>query len=901
MPDWKAEIRQRLASLHLEPMREAAIVEELAQDLDDCYESLLASGATEAEAYRQTLTELDGIELLAHELRRMERQNSPEPIVLGTNRRTNMLADLWQDLRYAARGLRKHAVLSTVVVATLTFGIGVSSGVFTMINALALRARVDKDPDTFVRVFSLDTSDPARAGLLRGLTVTDYLAFRDGTRSLGDVAAWRRYSPSLEDDPSGALILLTTDNYFSLYTAKQPRLGRFLQPADFTTANPVAVLSERLWRDRFASDPEIVGKVVHFNRQPVTVVGVAPPFANMFSGTAAWLPYTLQFYLKLGDYLITEPDKGAWEVIEGRLNPGFSRQDAAAELALLNSQQDRLQPGRKSAIMVTDGSMVQQPDWQNRMIWVIFLIMGTLTLIVVITCANVTTLLLARAHARRQEIAVRLAFGAGKLRLIRMLFAETLLLAGIAGVASVYFAYLIPDILNQWLSVTPFEWPLTPDWRVFGYLAALTMLAGTLAGLAPALQSLKVNLSESLKGRQNLFGSVTGRGWLRGALIGTQVAVSLVLLLGAGLFVRAHQRVAAADFGFETRQTLAAKQEMRGEINVGQSWVAHHRELAERVAAMPGVQSVAYARRLPFGWDGSGMMNVQSAGKAVRQVASNAVSPEFFATLEIPIVRGRALQETDPLCGKGSCSVVVSEALAREFWPGDNPLGKTLRAPRGDILEVVGVASDISTARVGQADGPLIYFPLNLNAAPHSLLARFTGDGAPLAQAINGVVRGMVRELSVDTRTMQSRIDERVEGMWKLESLIKILGGVAVALAIIGIYGLVSFAVSQRTREMGVRIALGARQQDIFRAVLRSHLRPIAVGLFIGLLLAFAAATLLARITQFSRDMPFTVNAHDFLAYGVATALLAAMIFAAMLGPARRAMKVDPMVALRDE
>jgi predicted permease len=901
MPDWKAEIGTRLANLKLEPAREAAIIEELTQYLDDCHAELLAAGATEAEAYRQTLTELDGSEALAHELRRAEQQAPQELLILGTNRRTNMIADLWQDLRYAARGMRKHAVLSAVVVITLTLGIGISSGVFTMINALVLRARVDKDPDTFVRVFSPDLRDTERPGLLRGLTVTDYLAFRDGTRSLRDVAACRRFSPSFEDDPSGMRIILTTDNYFSLYTAKRPRLGRFFQPADFNEANPVAVLSERMWRDRLESDPEIVGKVVHFNRQPVTVIGIAPPFANTYSDTAAWLPYTLQSYLKLGDDLIAGPDKGVWEVIEGRLNPGFSRQDAAAELALLNTQQDRLHQGRKSAIIVTDGSWVQQPDWRNRMIWVIFLIMGTLTLIVVIACANVTTLLLARAHSRQQEIAVRLAFGAAKLRLIRMLFAETLLLAAAAGAASVYVAYLIPDILNRWLVVTPFDWPLTPDWRVFGYLATLTLIAGTLSSLAPALQSLKVNLSDSLKGRQSLFGAAAGRGWPRGLLIGTQVAVSLVLLAGAGLFVRAHQRVAAADFGFETRQTLAAKQEIHGEINAGQSWAAHHRDLAERVAAMPGVQSVAYARRLPFGWDGSGMTDVQSADKAVRQASWNAVSPGFFATLGIPIVRGRAFQETDPPCGKGSCSVVISESLAREFLPGVNPIGKTLRTPRGSIYEVVGVARDTSTLRVGQADGPLIYFPWNANAAPHSLLARFTGDGAPLAQAITATIRGMVRELLVDTRTVQSRIDERVEGFWKLESLVKILGSIAAAMAIIGVYGLVSFAVSQRTREMGVRIALGARPQDIFRAALSSSLRPIAAGLLIGLLLAFAAAKLLARVTQFSRDMLFTVNAHDLLAYGVATALLAAVIFAAMLGPARRAMKVDPMVALRDE
>jgi predicted permease len=887
VPEWKQEIRRRLVSLELAPEREAEIVEELSQHLDDHYAESLASGATPEEAYRAALVELSDSKLLARELRRVERPVYDEPIVLGSGRK-NMIADLWQDLHYAARGLRKHAVLSTVVVATLALGIGISTGVFTFINALLLRARVDKDPGTFVRVFSWD----------RGLTVTDYEAFRDGARSLRDVTAWRTSGLSFEDDPSGVSITLTTENYFSLYTAKQPRLGRFLQPADVTTAKPVAVLSERLWRDRLVSDPEIVGKIVHFNRQPVTVIGIAPPFAN--SRTAAWLPYTLQSYLKLGDDLIAEPSTWVWEVIEGRLNPGFSRQDVAAELALLNSQQDRLHPGRKSKVIVTDGSMVQRPDLRNRLIWVNLLVMGILTLVVVIACVNVTTLLLARAHARRQEIAVRLALGAGRLRLFRMLLAETLLLAAIAGVASVYFAYLVPDFLNRWLVVTPFEWPLTPDWRVFGYLATLTLLAGTLAGLAPALQSLKVNLSDSLKGCQSLYGRTTGHGWLRGLLIGTQVAISLFLLVGAGLLMRTLQRATAADVGFETRQVLAATQEARGEITLSQPWAAHHSALARRIAAMPGVQSVAYADRLPID-RGRPQMQVQFAGQPVRQVKWTAVSPGFFATLGIPLVSGRTLGESDRPCGRGSCSVVVSESLAREFQLGDNPLGKLLRGPGGAIYEVVGVARDTSTERIGQVDGQLIYSPWDANAGPYLLLARFTGDGAPLEPAVTSTIRGMIRGLSVKTRTLQSMIDSSFEGWWKLELLFVILAALAVAMAAMGVYGLVSFAVSQRTKEMGIRIALGARKKDIFRAVLGSSVRPIAVGLLIGLLLAFAGATLLARTALFSRDVGFIVSPHDSFAYVVATVLLTAVIFAALLGPARRAMKVDPMMALRED
>jgi predicted permease len=466
--------------------------------------------------------------------------------------------------------------------------------------------------------------------------------------------------------------------------------------------------------------------------------------------------------------------------------------------------------------------------------------------------------------------------------------------------ASVYFAYLIPDFLNRWMTITPFDWQLTPDWRVFGYLATLTLLAGALAGLAPALQSLKINLSDSLKGRQSLYGRATGHGWLGRMLIGTQVAISLFLLVGAGLLMRTLQHATAADVGFETRQVIAATQEVSGEITLNQPWAAHHSDLAQRIASMPGVQTVAYADRLPIDRGGS-RMQVQFADQSVRQVERIAVSPGFFATLGISLVSGRTLGESDRPCGKGSCSVVVSESLAREFQLGDNPLGKLLRGPGGAIYEVVGVARDTSTDRIGQADGPLIYSPWDANARPYALLARFTGDGAPLEPAVTATIRGMIRGLSVKTRTLQSMIDSSFEGWRKLELLFVILAILAVAMAVMGVYGLVSFAVSQRTKEMGIRIALGARKKDIFHAVLGSSVRPIAAGLLIGLLLAFAGATLLARTALFSRDVEFIVSPHDPFAYGVATILLTAVIFAALLGPARRAMKVDPMMALREE
>src|SRR5262245_15301819 len=284
--------------------------------------------------------------------------------------RRNMIADLWQDLRYAVRGLRKHALLSGVVIATLALGIGVSAGVFSFFNALMLRAPVDKDFGSFVRVYSAYTTNPARHGRPRDTTLEDYLAYRDRAKSLRDLAAWAQFDAPLgQDDPVEVRVALVTSTYFPLYNLERPLMGRLLEPEDCTAANPVVVLSERLWRNRFASDPQIVGKVVHFSGQPVTVVGVAPIFAGVLdiNGASAWFPYTLETHLKVGDNLL-KPGEAAWLTVAGRLNPGFSHQDAETELRLLASQQSRLHPGRTTTLTVTDGSRIQDPYWRGKTI-----------------------------------------------------------------------------------------------------------------------------------------------------------------------------------------------------------------------------------------------------------------------------------------------------------------------------------------------------------------------------------------------------------------------------------------------------------------------------------------------------------------------------------------------------
>src|SRR5262245_51445435 len=487
MPEWKQEIRRRLAGSKLEPAREAEIVEELSQHVEDHYRESLARGATEEEAARAALAELSASEALQQELRSVARSVTREPVVLGAGR-SNMIADLWQDIRYGLRGLREHALLSIVVVTRLTLGIGVSTGVFAYLNARFLRPQLDKDFDSFARVYTAYTRGSTQPGAPRRsddsgrMTLEDYLAFRDQAKSLRRLAAWStQFSvPFGQNDDDAELVscLLVTSNFFALYDREQPLLGRLLQPEDYSAASPVVVLSETLWRNRLGADPQIVGKVVHFRGQPVTVVGVTPTLPAIETNASAWFPYVLESYLKEGDHLL-KPGR-AWLNVVGRLNPGVTRQEAAAELGLLAGQQDRLHPGRSTTLTVTDGSMIQNPGWRHKVILGLSLSMGALAVFVLIVCVNGATLLLARAATRRQEIAVRLALGASRMRLARMLLTETFLLASLAGLLSLYLAYHFPRVLMMYLQAgqDPIPWSLAPDWCVLGYVMLFYFLFG---------------------------------------------------------------------------------------------------------------------------------------------------------------------------------------------------------------------------------------------------------------------------------------------------------------------------------------------------------------------------------------------------------------------------------------
>jgi predicted permease len=822
---------------------------------------------------------------------------------VGRRHPLQWLGSALEDVRYGLRLIRRNRVLSGVVVLTLTLGIGMNVSVLGVLNAIALRARVEK-PETFFRVFPEDRgggmagrSDRAAT---RAVSHTEYLAYRNGSRTVSQLVAWSFTEVNLgKDDRTEMGALLVSCNFFSVDGPERARYGRLFLPGECSTPGqaPVAVLSEETWRSRFGGNPRLIGGTISINGRAFTVVGIAPNSTGAWARHAGvWLPYTVQPYLEPQRSLFVESDP-VWLWLAGRLAPGFSRREVQAELSLLARQQDRLHPGRNTGMRVTDGSRIREPGMGSRAFWMVGLIMGAVSLVLLISCANVTTLLLSRAASRQQEIAVRLALGAARGRLLRMLLTESLLLAAAAGLASIYIAYHVPELLMQFLTKQPPEFSLSPDWRIFAYIAGVVLVTGCLAGLAPALGSLRVDLAASLKGQGSLFGSSASPSWLRGFLVSAQVALSLVLLVEAGVFGRAQYRNFGTDPGYETRKVLVA----RLRFPAGNSRAASgatFRQVAERVESLPEVRSIAYANNIPF--LGQLTMDMRPSGQepgAARPVDLNGASPKYFETLGIPIVQGREFRDSDMATGGSAVPVIVSETLASRYYPNQDPIGKRLELVQGS-MQVIGVARDVNRTSYGGTGNPVAYWLGPPSGQQTFLLVRFEGAGQAAADAVRVAVREVDPELVVVPRSLQAGIDEDASNLWNVVVLVEILGSVAVLLALTGIYGVVAFTVTQKARDLGIRVALGAQRTDIIREVAWCGAKPVVRGLLAGLGLSLAGAGVLRQAFQSAQ---FRLETGDPLVYAGAVVLLGLASFLAMSGPARRAALADPLSTLRCE
>lgn len=809
------------------------------------------------------------------------------------------------DLLYALRAARRAPLLSTVAILALAIGIGLNAGVFTLLNSLFLQPPTLKDPASFVQVYPRYTGWSTHANQYSAFTTEDFDAIRSRSRALEQVAAWQAAYAVLEQGSQQIGALQVTCNYFHVFGVDRPLLGRFFAAADCGRGSSaqVAVLSQSLWRDEFGADPRVVGETIHLNGSPFQVIGiVSSDAANVLPGSV-FVPYTAPL-LGHGRDLLDNPDK-PWLNVDGRLRPGFSRTDAQAELTTIMSQQDRAYMkrqitayNRKTALVLTDGSFVQNPAIRDRIVALMALILGPLSLILLLACCNVTMLFLSRTVTRRGEIAIRLALGAGRGQLARLLLAESLLTAAIGGGLSLFLVYRIPLLIMNTVDTRQarFVFYLHPDWQVFGYMAILVVAATIASSLMPIRAAWKLDLLTALKGRES---AATVRSRTTSGLIVVQIALGFVLVCAAVMFGRLPSLVTRMNPGFDMHHTMAVPVAVDTSPANHAGALAFSRTLESRILAIPGVESLAYASVRPFRQVPP--TEIRMPGQAVGQgkpASVDDVSSGFFATFGIPLMKGRAFESTDPTSPTGAAVTVVSQAFAKKFWPASDPLGKAIVTPDNRRLIVVGVAADTESESFGETDGPRLYTLRDPTTLGGTLYVHFAGDPKTIESAVRDTVKGLDHTQIVAPETLWESLQDEAAEMRSLAGIILVMTFIGLLMAVSGVYGVLSFAVNQRAREFGIRMVLGANRGAIFRSVTLQAIRNTILGLICGAVLAEPAVWGLKKMLSGS---PLPLRGLDTFVFGVSALLLAVVTLAATWLPALRATRVDPIDALRVE
>jgi predicted permease len=910
MDEWHREILKRLAALKLAPAREAEIVEEVAQHLQDRYRELLAGGATEEEARRGALEELRDENLLATGLRQVEQEAPQEPLVPGGGGRSNFLASLWQDIRYSLRMLRKNPGFTAVAVITLALGIGLNTAIFSMINALLLRPLPVMHP---AQIYTMSAQE--RGGSFsNGFSYPNFEDIRKQTSALfSDMAGVQIFSTtglSANGKSERMWTNFVTGNFFDMLGIR-PALGRFILPTEGWNAgaDPVLVLGYSFWKAHLGGDPNIVGKKASVNGRPITIVGVAP---EGFRPLSAF--FDAQGYMPLGmavvdnqtpsDFLNDRQDSRL--VLIARLKPGVTEDKIRSALDVVAKRLAAEYPKTDNwttlnAFPLPPTGPTSGPDRTLAVLSALFL---TLALVVLIlACVNVANLLLARASVRRGEIAIRAALGARRRRLIGQLLVESSVLALLGCVAGIVVGLAGERLLSS-LPLhmdVPIVLDFRFDWRVFLYVLSAALLAGLIAGIAPAWRTTGGDLNELLHGSARI--THAGGHRFRKALVVVQVGGSLTLLIVAGLFVRSLLNVQHSDLGFDPQHVLNITMDP-GLAGYNQTKAYELVEsVLERVRALPGVQSASLAATVPMGPESMGnSLEIEGfaalPGQQAPSADYNVVSPGYFETMHIPLLRGRDINETDK---QNSMRVaVINQAMAERFWAGKDPLGKQFRL-KGDVnhpLEVVGVVKNSRTGDLLFPEGP--YFYMALAQKPRfsvTLQVRTTGDPESVARGIVALIKSLEPAMPLaDVQTMRDAL-ETLNGLLLFQwgaGLAGIIGILGLTLAIIGVYGVVSYMATQRTHEIGIRLALGALPREILGMVLRQGMFIIALGTVVGIFAAFAIAQLVGHFLV-------GVSPTDPATYAGVALILALVALVACWIPARRVTKADPMAALRYE
>ena len=901
MPEWTEHLRPRLASLRLSPAREAEIVEELSQHLDQRYEELRSGGASEADARARAIGELLEPDTLARYMRPLRQANVPPPIAPGAPRRL-LLGDLWQDLRYAARMLRRQPGFAAAAILTVALGIGANSAMFALVDATLLRPLPFPDPHRLVRLW--ERSDTSMRG---GVAPLNLLDWNDRTRSFEQVAGFIGSVGSMVMSGADGTAETVprqwvTAGFFDVLGVT-PVAGRSFLPSDDRERSSMVVMSEGFWRVRFNGDPGVVGREVRLDGSPYTVAGVVPDEAQLFGRTSLWalLPIRGAPASARGAYV--------FQAI-GRLKPGVTVDAARGDIASVAEGLAREFPATNTGRGVTLARM-DDAVFGSELRLTSMLFLGVVGFVLLICCANVANLLLARATVRTRELAIRTALGADRPRVIRQLLTESLVLATLGGVLGLAVGAAIlsvaPSVIPQGL--LPPAVTLAFDLRVAAFCAAAALAVGLLFGLALAFGATRLAPAQALASDSRT--ATGGGGRLRSVLVAGEVATAVVLLFGAGLLLRTLLAVENVDRGYRAESVLTMMVDPLGsKYPTDTALLQFYEAVEEEARALPGVRSVAWASTLPLGTSYAGASFFEIVGdplpaESARPTADHqVVSPAYFRTLDLPIVAGRGFDERDT--GDSAQVCMVNEAFVRRHLQGRSPIGVRVAIRPADsaqapavVREIVGVARQVKGQPDETEDLVQIYVPLGQDLMGDIFMLVRPSDGRAdaLAPAVRAAIGRVDREGLVSVRSVMTLENVAWEATARHRFravLVLAFAGLALVLAMVGLFGVLAYAVQQRVREFGVRRALGASTRDVLRPVLGGALRVIGTGTVIGLALSAASSRLLAT-------MLFGVQPLDLMTFALVPSVLALTALVAVAGPAWRATHIDPATALRGE
>lgn len=911
MPNWKEEIRKRLANQPIDPTPAESVIEELSQHLEDRYEELSLTGASESEILDRVLKELEGSASFARALptAKHSRSQAPPSAALPSG---NLLSDLVRDLRFGLRAMAKAPTFSLFAILTLALGIGASTTVFTVVNTLLLHPLPAHDPSALMCLYTTDVKDGKQSG---NLLPTSYPNFQDLESRESVLKGFAAFSPPMVmtlTEAGGSERFfgeLVTQGYFETL-GLDPAKGRFFRAAEvsYPGSAPVAVLSYSAWKIRFNSDPAILGKTLQLNGSPFTVVGVAPQgFLGVSAvfGPDVWLPATMapQVLPAAMQDLLHERGKPYFQIV-ARLKPGVSRNQAQASLQTLAAALQREYPdvnsGHTVSVQPIASALYSSTGGESGLALASTVLLIIVGLILLIACSNVANLLMARALARRQEIAVRLAIGASRGRLLRQLLTESLLLGLCSGVVGMGVGY----------EGCRFLWSFRPpevarnligpriDGTVFLFALLLSLLTGFIFGVLPSLRASKTGLVDNLKEESRIAGMSARGARLQKVLLVGQLAISLVSLIAASLFLRAVQRAYDIDPGFDHNHLAVFLMNPEQNGYGAARLKTFYNDVRTRVAIIPGVEAVSWASNMPFWSNASRGVLIEGQQQTRKSetltTVTNIVDVDYFKSMRISFVQGRDFEENDQ--DTSLPVAVINEDLARRYWPNGNALGKTLRLV-GDAVprQIVGVVKTSDYTTLGEAPQPCLYLPLRQNLGGNfSLYVRTAADPSQVLESVQREIKQIAPSVEIsDVRTGKTLMDQILWSARMVLGMLGIFGLLALALASVGLYAILAYSVSGRKREIGVRMALGASRSKVLGLVVREGMLLVWIGVGIGLALSLLIGRVVSR-------MLFGLSPADPLSLTGASLVLILVSILACYLPALAASRMDPMKALRE-